>query len=402
MNILLLTYFFKPDFSAGSFRMQALLDSLIKQDFVNEIYIITTMPNRYSNNEASNVKQYEEKIVNNKTIRIFRSTSLIHNNRLYIQIFSFILFSIKSIYISIKLRRKINFIFATSSRFGTAMIGFLISKLIRKKVNIDIRDIFSDSLNVLSNKGYFIRVLSYLFRKIERFVFKRVDSISYVSKGFKEDLSILNSNQKLFFSPNGIDKVFIEFFNKNKHQKLNKKSPFNITYAGNIGYGQGLHLIVPQIAKHFKGKINFTIIGNGNAINILNDKISLYQTNNIQMKKPINRSELIEYYHNADILFLHLGKEDAFKKVLPSKIFEYAVFDKPILAGVSGNARQFMDKEIPNSFVFEPGNLEEAEIKINQIINDISYTRRKDFIEKYDREKLMNNLCLFIKNNAKI
>jgi len=282
------------------------------------------------------------------------------------------------------------------------MLGFFISKIIGKKINVDIRDIFSDSLNALSEKSFLIKILSSVFQKIEKFIFKRVYSISYVSRGFEKDLSIKNSNQKLFFSPNGIDEIFIEFFNKNKEQKPHQGNLFNILYVGNIGHGQGLHLIVPQLADYFKNKVNFTIVGDGNAIKILNDKINFYQSNNIKIKKPIDRSELLKYYENSDILFLHLGQEDVFKKVLPSKIFEYAVFDKPILAGVSGNAKEFINKELSNSFVFDPADLELAKIEVQKIINDISYDKRYSFVKKYNRETLMNNLCLFIKNNAKI
>ena len=44
--------------------------------------------------------------------------------------------------------------------------------------------------------------------------------------------------------------------------------------------------------------------------------------------------ELLNYYNQANILFLHLNSIKAFEKVLPSKIFEYAASNKPILAGV--------------------------------------------------------------------
>ena len=66
---------------------------------------------------------------------------------------------------------------------------------------------------------------------------------------------------------------------------------------------------------------------------------------------------LINYYNKTDIFFLHLQE-----KVLPSKIFEYAVFDKRILAGVSGNAKQLIKDELKNSYLFEPENVDQ---KIN-------------------------------------
>ena len=53
-------------------------------------------------------------------------------------------------------------------------------------------------------------------------------------------------------------------------------------------------------------------------------------------------------------MFLHLNDFNAFEKVLPSKIFEYGATEKPILAGVSGYAKKFIDSEIINCATFNP------------------------------------------------
>ena len=48
MNILIISFFYFPDLSAGSFRTKALTNQLIKNDDkINSITVITTMPNRY-------------------------------------------------------------------------------------------------------------------------------------------------------------------------------------------------------------------------------------------------------------------------------------------------------------------------------------------------------------------
>ena len=50
---------------------------------------------------------------------------------------------------------------------------------------------------------------------------------------------------------------------------------------------------------------------------------------------------------STDVLFLHLNDYSAFRKVIPSKIFEYAATGKPIVAGVSGYAAEFLRHENP-------------------------------------------------------
>ena len=50
MKILLLSYFFEPDLSAGSFRSSALYKRL--KNLGHEVEVITTLPNRYSSFEG--------------------------------------------------------------------------------------------------------------------------------------------------------------------------------------------------------------------------------------------------------------------------------------------------------------------------------------------------------------
>ena len=78
------------------------------------------------------------------------------------------------------------------------------------------------------------------------------------------------------------------------------------------------------------------IIGDGGAKNILKSEINRLELKNVIIQNPINRKELQEVYKNADFLFLHLNDYPAFKKVLPSKIFELATFNKPILVLLVG------------------------------------------------------------------
>jgi len=92
---------------------------------------------------------------------------------------------------------------------------------------------------------------------------------------------------------------------------------------------------------------------------------------------------LIEAYCDADILFLHLNDYDAFKKVLPSKFFEYAAMGKPIWAGVSGYAAEFVRSEITNAAVFRPCDAEDAVRAFGTLV--LGDTPRTEFVDKYSR-----------------
>lgn len=392
MRILILSFFFTPDFAAGSFRTQAFLKVLEKKDHVKKIIIFTTMPNRYSKSSNKGLMKVEEYDINNKNIKIFRFPSIPHHNNLILQVCSYFIFSFHCFINIYKIRKEINFIYATSSRFATAFLGYFLSRIINVKINLDIRDIFSESLAVVGKNNFFIRKISNVIKILENFLFKNADSITYVSKGFVNNFSI-NKNKNILYIPNGIDDVFI--INK-KVGKTKNNDSLEILYAGNIGLSQNLHTIIPHLSKKFHAKINFKIIGDGNAINELIKNVESLNCRNIEIINPMNRKMLINHYNNTDIFFLNLSPEKAFEKVLPSKIFEYAVFDKPILAGVSGNAEQFIKEELKNVFVFAPGNINQAINQLNRLIQNYEITERSDFINKYSREKLMSDLLSHI------
>jgi hypothetical protein len=145
-------------------------------------------------------------------------------------------------------------------------------------------------------------------------------------------------------------------------------------------------------------EVFFTIIGDGNAKNILIEKIEKKYLENIKIISPVDRECLVEYYYKADILFLHLNDSNAFKYVIPSKVFEYGAFSKPILAGVSGYTEHFIKNNVPNSFIFSPCNVKEAQVQLKKIIeNDIRISSNKSFIEKFSRVVIMNRMVKSIK-----
>ena len=136
--------------------------------------------------------------------------------------------------------------------------------------------------------------------------------------------------------------------------------------------------------------VNFTIIGDGGRRKELEENLKEQDIKNIKIIDPVDRKKLFYYYNKADILLVHLNDLSAFKKVLPSKLFEYASLQKPILAGVKGYAATFIKKEILGCELFKPCN-ESSFIKaFNKIIKGKATINRNVFIEKYKRTKVMN------------
>ena len=379
-KILVLSFYYHPDLCAGSFRCKALINELSKREV--SIHVVTTSPNRYKTFRAKTTN-YQEK----QNVLVNRINVPSHN--------SGILDQIKSFYFYYREAKKItknnqyDLVFATSSRIFTAFLGARISKKKQIPLYLDIRDLFSDTISDV----FSLRmgsILKPILLMIERFTFTSAKKINLVSEGFLAYFKKYYPQIPLSFFTNGIDKEFIRIFNTQDFVKKNK-TPIKILYAGNVGEGQGLHKIIPQMAQRLKGRVLFKVIGGGGMIEKLNFKVQKSKLDNVSIVPPVDRDILINEYLKADVLFLHLNDYDAFKKVLPSKLFEYAAINKPILAGVSGHCADFIRAEIDNCEVFEPANIEDAINKFDNL--NFLTERRSKFIEKFERRKIMNKMA---------
>jgi hypothetical protein len=252
-------------------------------------------------------------------------------------------------------------------------LGFTIAKKSDSPLYLDIRDIFVDTMSDVFKSKILKLGLLPLLKLIEIRTFNYAKHINLISGGFKSYFSKFSSTKFTFYT-NGIDE---EFLAPTQSAEKSDKVGFRktIVYAGNIGEGQGLHKVIPQAAKELGSKFEFIIIGDGGTKKVLQDEIENLSILNVVLKKPVNRKELQGIYSNADYLFIHLNDYPAFRKVLPSKIFELATFAKPIIAGVSGFAAEFIKNEVSDSFVFDP-------CKVEQLVSFLSSDKPSDSIDR--------------------
>jgi hypothetical protein len=384
VKILLLTFYYSPDLCAGSFRNTAFAETL-SQKLSSEdiIHVVTTIPNRY--------KTYIEKTPLHEiqgNLLIDRITIPLHQSGFIDQVMSFI----RYFFAALKLVRKNEYdiIYASSSRLFTAFLGAVIARSKRKPLYLDIRDLFVDTITEVVKNKVFARLLKILLKPIESFTFRSAQHINMVSPGFKDYLTRFNVLSFSYYT-NGIDSEFLVQRSQQFAIKKTSNGVRTIMYAGNIGEGQGLEKIIPGAAKNLSDKYKFIIIGDGGTKGRLEEKIKELKLENVILKPPVNRKQLMELYASADYFFLHLNDYEAFNKVLPSKIFEYAALDKPIIAGVNGTARNFMESHVPNVVLFNPGDVSSLVAKLNTTTYTI--IPRDEFCEAFSREHIMNKMA---------
>jgi len=372
MRLCVLAFYYPPDLCACSFRTKALVDALRERtDDPVHVDVITTQPNRYesftpdaSDHETSNrVNVYRARLPQHKSGMIDQALSYFWYTR-------FVLRQTRG--------KRYDVVFATSSRLFTAGLGALISKIRRALLYLDLRDIFVENMDEMLSGPARLGLLPF-FRLVERFALRQASALNCVSPGFKPYFAA-KTHLPMTFLTNGIDPEFLE----TDFSKPAASPRPVVTYAGNIGEGQGLHQLFPAVARAYP-QLDFQIIGSGGKRAALEAQVA--ELENVTLIPPVSRPELIDIYRNSDFLLLHLNDYKAFERVLPSKIFEYGATGKPIIAGVGGYARQFIEGELPDAFCFDPCNVEQLRAVFDGTVP--GPRNRKDFRARHNRANIM-------------
>jgi glycosyltransferase involved in cell wall biosynthesis len=383
MKLLILSNYFPPDFSAGSFRMQALVYALELHSAEGlEVDLITTQPNRYASMKVD-APEHEDR----GWLRIHRIALPTHRNGMADQARSYLTYA-RAVR-RLTRGRRWDLVFATSSRLMTAGLGAHVARRVGAPLYLDIRDLFTLNMRELLAHSP-ARVLLPLFRLIEKRAFRLAARLNVVSEGFVAHIRSVAPEADIRCFTNGIDDIFLS-------EDFARAAPWDdlplILYAGNMGDGQGLHRIVPQVAKELEGRARLRLIGDGGKRRALEDAIIAARVSNVEILPPVARDQLLRHYRDADILFLHLNELEAFHKVLPSKIFEYAATGLPMLAGVSGHAAEFLGHHLPDVEVFRPLDAPAMVAAANRLIASPNSPDRNLFCKSFARRSIMQRMA---------
>lgn len=382
LKILVLSFYFRPDLSAGSFRTTAFVDALKQKMPVDgQIDVLTTLPNRYSSFSVE--APAGEKLPGLSIVRIALPP---HQSGMFDQARAFISFARE---VSRQTRgQEYDLVYATSSRLMTAVLGAWVARNKQIPLYLDIRDIFVDTIKDVLPRHLAI-LTKPVFTLLERWAINSASKVNLVSQGFAEYFLARYPRQRFSYFTNGIDDEFLSV--PIPESVLRTSDVVEVLYAGNLGEGQGLHAIIPDLAKRMRGRLRFKIIGDGGRKEALRAALVNAGVDNVELLPPMKRAQLIAAYQAADVLFLHLNDYDAFRKVLPSKLFEYGAMGKPIWAGVSGYAAEFVRAELDNAAVFHPCDVVEAERVFSQL--RLQNEPRDRFAAKFARKNIANELA---------
>lgn len=375
MKILFLSYYYPPDLSAGSFRAQALVEALLAADPALEIDLVTTEPNRYAAHRPEGMQAGDPRL------RITRVPVGAHRSGMLDQALGYRPF--------VTAARKAaaqggyDLVYATSSRLMTAVLGAALAPR-GVPLYLDIRDIFTETIGDVL-KGPKQAVLMPFLRRLEAFAIRKAARVNLVSQAFEPHFRAVDDADKYRHFTNGIDPLFLA-----PPPPPPARAVPRILYAGNLGEGQGLERVLPEAARKLAARAEFRIIGGGGRRDALARGVE--GLDNVTLVDPMPRAALLEEYAAADMLLIHLNDYPAFRKVLPSKLFEYAALERPILAGVAGYARHFL-APVPGCETFAPCDVDGLVAAFETLAAGPARIGRAAFVERYARTRIMEEMA---------
>lgn len=399
-KILFLTDNFPPEVNAPATRTYEHCREWVKQG--EEVTVITCVPNFPQGKvyEGYRNRLYQSEYMDG--IRVIRVWSYITANEGFLKrTLDYISFSITAFLAG--LFQKADVIIATSPQFFTALAGRALSFWKRTPWIMEVRDLWPESIKTVGamKDSLILR----FFEWEEKRCYRSAIKIIVVTDSFKKKLIEKNvPRKKITVIKNGVDLARFTPIPKDEKliDQLGLKGKKIIGYIGTLGMAHKLEFIM-KCASDMKGlnDYHFLFIGAGaDKKNLLQLKEKL-NINNLTMLDPVSKQEVKRYISILDVALINLRKSKLFTTVIPSKIFENAGMEKPILMGVDGEARHIIESYQAGLF-FEPESEEDFRKKLNLLLTDNTlYEQCKAGCRKlahdFERSRLAHRMLDIIK-----
>lgn len=400
MKILFITDNFTPEVNAPATRTYEHVKEWIKEDNV-EVTIITCAPNFPHGKvyEGYKNKLYQKEYIDG--IEVIRVWSYITSNSGFVKrVLDYISFGLMAFFVG--LFKKHDLVIATSPQFFTTWAAWGLSKIKRKPWIFELRDLWPESIKTVGamKQGKVIDILE----KIELGLYKSCNKVVAVTDAFKTN--IINrgiDGSKIEVVTNGSNVELFSPREKNQEllEKLGFKDKFIVGYIGTHGMAHSLDFIVRSISKIDDESIHFLFIGDGAMKQKVLDIAKELNIKNTTFLNPIKKDEVPDYLGICDVSLAPLKKEDNFKTVIPSKIFEASAMLKPTLLGVEGQAQEIIETHNAG-LCFEPENEKDFLEKVYILKNDVEKYKElqkgcEELAREYDRKRLAKKMLDIIK-----
>lgn len=379
-KILFLSHYFPPETNAPASRVHEMA-KVWAQDG-HDVTVITSVPNCPTGVVYAGYKNKIVQAENVDGIRVIRVWTYIAANKgCAKRIMNYATYMLSAVLVGLFVKKP-DVLIATSPQFMCGWAGVFLKFLRRIPFILEIRDLWPDSI-VAVGAIKSPRVLRFL-GVFEIWMYWAATHIVTVGPGYREQLLRKGIRpDKVTVVSNGVDTQL--FSPRSQDLALRRRhgidSVFVCAYVGTMGMASGLNVVI-DVAQLLRDRglhrIKFMLIGEGAIREDLQQRANELGLDNIVFTGQLARELIPRYLASVDSCLIHLRRTELFKSVLPTKIFEAAAMQRPIILGVEGHAAELVTAANAGICI-EPENAAQLASAIIKLANDKELARNYGF-----------------------
>jgi len=368
MHILIIADVYPPEVSSAANLMKELAGGFL--NIGDDVTMVTSYPRHYLRENKKGISVVSEE----NGIRVIRVKTLpLHNVNFIIRgisqlILPFLFFTKIKKYIN----KKIDAVIVYSPPLPLGIVGKMVKNRYGAKFVLNVQDIFPQNaidLGILRNK-----LLIELFEKMEQYVYKNADAITFNSEGGRKFL-IEKKNvpeQKISTLLNWVNiSEYQKFKNTSFREKYGLENKFIFLFAGVMGPAQGLRYVI-DIAERVADldDIAFLFVGEGTEKENIKKLVKEKSISNVYFQSFVSKEEYPALVSNSDVGIVCLSAENK-TPFLPGKFQGYMAAAKPIVAFLNKESDGFnLIEKATCGYAACSDNIEEGEKIVRKIFEE--------------------------------
>ena len=339
-HILVISQYFYPE----QFRINDICTEWVKRGY--KVTVITGIPNYPQGKYYDGYGLFKKRKETFNGIEVIRIPLIARGNNAIMLVLNYLSFVVSGFFWKVFTKIKADYVFIFEvSPMTQALPGVWYAKKRKIPCYLYVTDLWPENVEIIggiTNK----RILSAIGVMVD-YIYKRCDRIFTSSESFihaifdrgidKNKLEFWPQYAEDYYQP--VDKLTVDV------PEILRDGKFNITFAGNIGYAQGLD-VLPEAAKMLKEaakQVRFNIVGDGRFKDVLKEKVKdVTEFFNLIDKQPAKR--IPEFMAVSDAALISLSKSKVFSITLPAKTQSCLACGIPVIVSADGEIQGVINK----------------------------------------------------------
>jgi glycosyltransferase involved in cell wall biosynthesis len=344
MRIVFFSHYYPPEVNAPASRTSEHCRAWAKAG--HDVTVVTCAPN-HPRGEV--YPGYKNRLIQGETIdgvRVVRLwTFLAANEGFLLRTLNYVSYLV-AVMVALPWLRRPDVVVSTSPQFFCGLAGLVARTVWRVPWVLEIRDLWPESIVTVGamRKGITVRLLE----RLEALAYRRADRIVAVTDAFVAHIGQRSGGRhgRIAVIKNGVDLGLFKASADGADIKraLGLEGKFIAAYVGTHGMAHGLETIL-EAAERVKNdpRIVFLLVGDGAERARIERLKHEMGRDNVVLLGQQPKAAMPGIWAATDASLILLRRNDLFRKVIPSKMFEAMAMRRPIILGVEGEARELLE-----------------------------------------------------------